>query len=76
MIKLPTPKYVVFYNGMKEIDDIETMHLSDAYINHTGCMELEAMIININTGHNKELIKRELNNKYKLSQSEIEKYMK
>lgn len=57
LIQLPTPQYVVFYNGLREINDIEKMRLSEAFESENGCLELEATIININAGHNEELMK-------------------
>lgn len=31
MVPLPTPKYVVFYNGTEELEDETTLYLSDAF---------------------------------------------
>ena len=62
---LPTPKYVVFYNGEKEMPDREVLKLSDAYINKSDrdeeyipSLEVKALVLNINSDHNKDLLKR------------------
>jgi hypothetical protein len=51
-IKLPTPKYVVFYNGEEEHEDVEYLHLSDAFEEEGSCLEFTATMYNINMGHN------------------------
>ncbi len=56
--KLPTPRYIVFYNGTKEQPDRLTIRLSDAFIEPGGCLECEAIMLNINYGHNRELMER------------------
>ena len=58
-ITIPTPKYVVFYNGLKEAEDTWKMCLSDSFEKATESSDFEwtATIININTEHNKELQK-------------------
>ena len=45
--KLPTPKYIVFYNGKAEISERQTLRLSDAFQSAGGCMELVATVYNI-----------------------------
>ena len=56
--KLPTPRYVVFYNGTGEQPDRTTIRLSDAFIHEDGCLECEATMLNINYGRNKELMEK------------------
>lgn len=60
LIKLPTPIYVVFYNGNTEIGEERTLRLSDAFQhgNEQSKMELEAKVLNINYGHNQELMEQ------------------
>ena len=36
MVPLPTPKYVVFYNGTEELEDETTLYLSDAFSEGAG----------------------------------------
>jgi len=58
MQKLPTPKYIVFYNGKSNEPDERIMKLSDAFIKDGGCIECEARLLNINYGHNRELMEK------------------
>ncbi len=59
LIKIPTPHYIVFYNGTDNTEDIITQRLSDAFLNRDreSCIEVTATLINVNYGHNKELMK-------------------
>ena len=54
--KIPTPKYIVFYNGTAEMPEQQTLRLSDAFQSPGGCMELTATVYNINAGHNAALM--------------------
>ena len=59
--KIPTPKFLVFYNGTdKEVSDREILQLSAAYENPTSepDLELKVTMLNINVGHNKELLEK------------------
>ena len=58
LINLPAPKFVVFYNGDKDQPDEKYLKLSDAYINKniTPDAELTVRVLNVNYGHNKELM--------------------
>ena len=58
-IILPTPKYIVFYNGIKESAETWKMRLSDSFEKNPdpGDFEWTATAININANHNKELQK-------------------
>lgn len=69
LVKIPRPKYVVFYNGNREIDDITKLYLSDSFeqpncnlnqLNKFQNKEFEwtATIININKNHNDTLLKK------------------
>ncbi len=59
LVKIPYPKFIVFYNGSKETEDIEYLKLSDAFENKEkdGDFEWTAEMINININHNKTLQK-------------------
>ena len=59
-VTIPTPKFVVFYNGTKDQPDQQIMKLSDSYTNKQipGDMELEVTMLNVNYGHNAELMKK------------------
>ncbi len=62
LIKIPTPKYIVFYNGNDKLpdDDIQYLCLSDAFEikEKDNRFEWTATMININTGHSKELLSK------------------
>lgn len=57
-IELPFPKFVVFYNGEQEQPEVFEMRLSESF-KKTGeepAVECVAKVININYGHNQELL--------------------
>ena len=58
--KIPAPKFLVFYNGTKEMEDSRTEYLSAAFENLTGepDLELKVLTLNINEGHNGELMEQ------------------
>lgn len=56
--KLPTPQYIVFYNGKDSEPDEHILKLSDAFVKEGGCLECEARLLNINYGHNCELMEK------------------
>lgn len=59
-LPLPTPQCVVFYNGMQKEPDERILHLSDAFINkdREADLELRVRMLNINYGHNRELMEK------------------
>ena len=58
LIRLPEPKFVVFYNGEEKVPERYEMKLSDAYEHHTSnpSLELKIDVVNINPGYNEELL--------------------
>ena len=56
--KIPTPQYIVFYNGLKNEPDRKILKLSDAFMNSGGCLECTAVMLNINYGKNHELMEK------------------
>lgn len=60
LIKLPNPRFIVFYNGEDKQPAIRQMRLSDAYIHEKDEPQLELVVtqININSGYNDELLER------------------
>ena len=56
--KILTPQFVVFYNGLKNEPDRQVLRLSDAFQTKGGCLECEAVMLNINYGHNRELLEK------------------
>lgn len=58
LIPLPTPRFVVFYNGTTPQPERQTLQLSDAYVKKQGNpdLELTVTVYNINWGNNHELM--------------------
>ncbi len=57
-LKLPTPKFVVFYNGTRSEPDRQELLLSDSFIKteEPPSLECRVLVLNINYGQNKELM--------------------
>ena len=60
LVKIPTPEFVIFYNGTWEQPDRMALYLSDAFTEGrgSGCLECTATMFNINRGHNQELMEK------------------
>ena len=58
LVKIPTPNFVVFYNGNKEIGDSCVLKISDSFEHPTEDpgLELKVKILKIAPGKNKELM--------------------
>ena len=58
--KIPAPYFIVFYNGTEKEEECWENSLSEAYENLTGepRLELKVITLNINEGHNKELMEQ------------------
>lgn len=57
--KIPTPKYIIFYNGIdRNCDSVVKLRLSDAFIHEdtSGDFEWTATMYNLNPGKNEELL--------------------
>ena len=60
-IRLPSPKFVVFYNGTEEEPDEAEQKLSNAFPEahrEKADIELKVRMLNINAGHNRELMEK------------------
>ncbi len=59
-IKLPTPYFVVLYNGTAAQPEYKMLHLSELFAKPevTPALELSVEMFNINYGHNKTLLER------------------
>ena len=59
-LQIPTPQYVVFYNGTEWTGERKILKLSDSFAGRDvkPCMELEVLQLNINYGHNKEMMEK------------------
>ena len=79
-IKIPTPRFVVFYNGLdKEVEDRVVLKLSDSFekpdISHG--FEWTATMLNINNGHNREImLKCKVLEEYALFIESVRKFLK
>ena len=61
-IHLPSPQFVVFYNGIEDLPERSVMRLSDAYEHVEDpediALDLKVQIININYGKNQSLMEK------------------
>ncbi len=60
LVKIPTPRFAVFYNGMEDQRSRYQLKLSDAYANPLEKPELELTcnVYNINSGKNRKLLSK------------------
>jgi hypothetical protein len=61
LLSLPTPRYIVFYNGLTQVEDQMHLRLSASFDRQKAgdsCLECIATVININQGHNKKLMEQ------------------
>lgn len=60
--KLPIPRFLVFYNGEREEPDKTELRLTEAFgepeEGREACLECVATMLNINYGHNLEIMKK------------------
>ena len=57
LVEIPTPEFIIFYNGRKDCPDRQVLRLSDMYTvkDKSYKLELEATMLNINGTHNQNL---------------------
>lgn len=59
---IPFPQYIVFYNGTKEEPERQEVKMSNLFVGNgktnSPALECIAVVLNINLGHNKELMER------------------
>lgn len=58
VLPLPAPRLVVFYNGGREEPDSRVLRLTDSFGGRASDIEVNVSMLNINRGHNKELMER------------------
>lgn len=60
LIRLPAPRCVVFYNGLKGVPERQILKLSDAFTDkrQESDVELTVHMYDINYGHNQELLEK------------------
>ena len=58
LVMIPTPKFVVFYNGLTKQPEQRTLRLSDSFTKQNGEVNLELIVevINVNPGNNEKLL--------------------
>ena len=58
LIPIPTPQFVVFYNGEQEQPERWVLKLSDAYMvkEEEVSLEVKVLMLNVNKGHNEGLL--------------------
>jgi len=78
-LRLPVPRYYVFYNGLKEMADEEILYLTDSMEAASGpeksCAQFSAHMVNINKGRNTKIMQRcPLLYEYSLFVAEVRKH--
>lgn len=79
IVKIPAPRFVVFYNGERKIGEYMEHRLSEAYENLTGdpALELKVVVINVNDGYNQKLMDQcKVLKEYAQYVSRVRKYSK
>jgi Uncharacterized conserved protein len=79
VVKIPNPQFIVFYNGLQKQPEKKILKLSDAFEKETDspALELEVIMLNINTGKNKELMEQcQTLQEYVIYVETVRKYMK
>ena len=58
IVKIPTPKFIVFYNGVDACEERRILKLSDAFQKKEEevDLELKVLVLNINTGMNRQIM--------------------
>lgn len=58
LVKIPSPKFIVFYNGTDEQPEQQLLRLSDAFEKEQDypALELTVVVYNVNLGHNTVLL--------------------
>ena len=57
-MKIPAPKFIVFYNGLKQLPETMSLKLSDSYYTSEPDpqLELKVTMLNINSGNNDKML--------------------
>ena len=58
LIPIPAPQFFVFYNGDSEKPDKSMLHLSDAFLEPSNCMEISVTVFNITYAPNRPILQR------------------
>lgn len=79
LVRLPAPKFIIFYNGIDLQPPVRLLRLSDAFLKKQEYPELELVVTvyNINLGYNLELMRvRYLLEEYAKYVEQVRKYAK
>ncbi len=79
LVQIPTPRFYVFYNGTTSMEDEVIYRLSDMFKKkvETPSAELVVTALNINSGHNKELMEAcQALKGYSIFVTKVRKYIK
>lgn len=79
LIKIPSPKFFVFYNGTEPMEDTKVYKLSEQFEKYEEFPDLELIVtlINVNEGHNPELMAAcETLKNYSIFVAIVRKYIK
>jgi len=84
LYQIPTPEFIVLYNGKEDFPDYKELHLSSAFKDITDLkllsrgdlpLELVVQVYNINRGHNKEILEKSKHlNGYSILMGKINEY--
>ena len=58
LINLPVPRFIIFYDGVKPMEDFHTLNLSKSFGGDNKYLEAKTDVYNITIGQNQELKKR------------------
>lgn len=78
-VKIPTPEFYTFYNGIEDFPLEKELHLSDSFLNPTAAnpLELTVKIININSNKGHDILKKcRVLREYSLFVDTVRKYEK
>ena len=78
LINLPTPNFVVFYNGTTMQPERKIMQLSDSFLTpvENPALELKVLQLNIGAGYNRELMRKcPLLEQYSLYVGKVQQYL-
>lgn len=74
-LKIPTPRFIVLYNGTERKEERVVLKLSDSFEKPTLELELTVTVLNINSGFNRELLDAcQLLGEYSLYVARVRKY--
>jgi len=79
LVQIPTPEFIVLYNGKEEFPDFKELRLSDAFKSkqESYSLELKVQVYNINKGRNTEMASRSPSlNGYSELVAEVERNIK